>query len=399
MRTAERRRSKTLRVTMVLENESYPEDIRVRNEATALAIAGHEVTVLAPRRNGQTARETIQGVDVVRYRRPTARGGARGYLVEYAIAHLQLLPRVLAQLARGADVVHLHNPPDTLVIFGLLGRAVGRRLVYDHHDLAPELFELKFGRSRVVRILRWLQRLSFRASDIVVVTNESQLAVAVAAGVRPDKVTVVRNGPLETAIVRAPALRDGELEDARLVYVGSLESQDGVDLLPEIIECLRQRPGRSFARLTVVGDGGALEELRRAVQGRGLAPVVRFTGRVPGETVPELLAEADICIDPAPCNPLNHRSTMIKIGEYLAAGRPVVAYALEETRRTAADGALYARCGDIDHFVELLDLLAGDAELRHEVAARGHTRASELTWERSADALRRAYERMCPTTT
>ena len=91
---------------------------------------------------------------------------------------------------------------------------------------------------------------------------------------------------------------------------------------------------------------------------------------MPHERVPELLAAADICIDPAPCTELNHRSTMIKVAEYLAAGRPVVAFGLAETRHTAGDAALYADCGDLDHFASLVNRLAEDEDLRARLAER-----------------------------
>ena len=297
---------------MLLENESYPEDSRVRKEAETLVAGGHRVTVLAPRRPGQRANATVNGVTVKRYWCPAAKDGAHEYLLEYGVARLQLLPRVLRELVRGTDVVHLHNPPDSLVLLGILGRPFGSKLVYDHHDLAPKLFELKFGASRLLPVLRLFQRLSFRAADAVVVTNESQRTVALAAGADPDTVTVVRNGPAESSIVAKPDLRNGDLQDLHLVFVGSIESQDGVVDLAEVLDRLRRLPRRGEARLTVVGDGGSREALERALDARRLAPYVRFTGRVPGDAVPGLIAEADACVDPAPCNALNHGSTIIE---------------------------------------------------------------------------------------
>lgn len=271
-----------LRVTMILENESYPEDSRVRKEAEALVADGLRVTVLAPRRPGQDDAATINGVTVERYWRPTAEHGVRGYLVEYGVAHLQLLPRVLRELVRGTDVIHVHNPPDSLAMLALLGRPFGRKLVYDHHDLAPELFELKFGASPLGSVLRWFQRLSFRAADAVIVTNESQRAVAVAAGADPSNVTVVRNGPSEASIVTRPLARDGVLDDPHIVFVGSLESQDGVLDLPEILDRLRNLPRRANAHLTIVGDGGALREARAGGCRQG-AHAARAVHRTSGE--------------------------------------------------------------------------------------------------------------------
>ena len=141
-----------MKVAMLLENNPYPQDVRVRNEAESLCSAGHEVTVIAPRSRGQAAAERIAGVEVRRYRLPESSGGLGGFILEYAVAHVQLFARGLRELLRGADVIHLHNPPDTLFPVGLLARALGRKVVFDHHDLFPELLTQKFGASRLMVI-------------------------------------------------------------------------------------------------------------------------------------------------------------------------------------------------------------------------------------------------------
>ncbi len=160
--------------------------------------------------------------------------------------------------------------------------------------------------------------------------------------------------------------------------------------LPELLA----KPGLEAATLTLVGDGGIRPELSSAFARLGVADRVEFTGQVEHRRVPELIAAADICIDPAPCSELNHRSTMIKVTEYLAAGRPVVAFELTETRRTAEDAALYAPCGDLEGFAWLIVRLAQSGDLRRELAERAVARAEELVWERSEEELLGAYERL-----
>lgn len=379
------------RVVMLLENQSYPEDVRVRNEAESLVRAGWDVTVCAPRRDGQTARAVVDGVEVQRFRLPAVTEGVGGYLREYAVAHVHLFARGLVQLIRGADVVHLNNPPDTLFPIGLLARLLGRKVVYDHHDLAPALFESKFGSSRIVRVLRAAQRASFRTANAVLVTNESQREEALAG--RTAEVTVVRNGPrlASLAPVSLPA-SVGALDDPELVFVGELASQDGV---MDLVELLRH-PLLERARLTIVGDGPDRAPLEQAFEQHGLAGRTRFTGWVKHAEVPALIEAADICVDPAPANDLNDRSTMIKIGEYLAAGRPIVAYGLKETRRTALDAALFADPGDAEAFARLVADLAEDAERRLELGKRGRARAEDLVWERSEAALTAVYDGLRP---
>jgi glycosyltransferase involved in cell wall biosynthesis len=374
---------------MALENNPYPQDVRVRNEAEELLADGHRVVVLAPRGANQPRSEVVGGVRVKRFWLP-AFDGATGIILEYAVAAVQLTLRVLAELLRGADVVHLHNPPDLLFPIAGLARAMGKAVIFDHHDLAPELFEQKFGPLWPASILRWCERMSMRAANVVVSANESHRLVAIErGGVNQERVVVVRNAPRASTIASAPQTRRGVLTDPRLCYVGSLGSQDGVMVLPELVA--RLCGAGLQPKLTLMGDGPELPTMRRLAREYGVLGRIDFMGHVPHVKVPRLLQGADICIDVAPCTPLNHRSTMIKIGEYLAAGRPIVSFALEETRHTAADCALYASREDLDGLCEAIVLLCEDEQARARLSERGLARAREMTWEDSADQLQQAY--------
>lgn len=377
---------------MLLENNPYPHDIRVRREAEALTAAGHRVTVAAPRRGDEPWAEEIAGVRVRRF--PLAEGsGVAGLLFEYAVAHVALFAIALWELVAGCDVIHAHNPPDTLFPAGLLARALGRRFVYDHHDLTPELFEDKFGDARLRGVLERAQRASARAADAVVVTNQSQAkAVATAWPRGRERIAVVRNGPTSDSIVAEPATRTGDLSDPRIVYVGTLEQQDGVLDLPALLDAVDAAlPDGAAASLTVVGEGTVRARLERAFS-PAQRERVTMTGRVPHERVAELLGESDVAVDVAPCGELNHRSTMVKIAEYLAAGLPTVSYRLRETEVTGGDAVLFADCGDVGGLAGQVSRVASDARLRGDLARRAVERARELTWERSAATLVSVYE-------
>jgi glycosyltransferase involved in cell wall biosynthesis len=382
-----------MRVAMLLENNPYPQDVRVRSEAESLAKLGHEVTVIAPRAPAQPRRETVGGVRVRRFRLPETPATAVGFIVEYGVANAQLYFGALRQLLAGAEVVHLHNPPDTLFGVAFLARAMGRRVVFDHHDLAPELFEAKFGPSRVASLLRLFERLTFRSADVVLAANESHRQIALERGhMRPEQVTVVRNGPPLKALEAAAEPREGRLEDPHLLFLGSMESQDGVDSLLSMLDELERVHDIAGARLTLVGEGSRRAPIAAAVAAAGRGHQVAFTGLVPHAQVPLHLARADICIDPAPCSELNQRSTMIKIAEYMAARRAVVAYPLVETQRTAGDAIAYGRCDDQASLVAAIAALARDPEQRLDLADRGYERAKELTWDASAARLGAAYD-------
>jgi glycosyltransferase involved in cell wall biosynthesis len=383
------------RIVMLLENFTYPADTRVRNEAESLAAAGHQVTVLAPRGPRERARERLHGVEVRRYRTVWAGRSPWSYALEYGIAHLQLTARALAARARGADTLHINGPPDTLALAGILARLLGSKVVYDMHDSGPELFQAKFGASALgtplARAMLAAQISAIRCAHQVIVTNETQRELTIARGGRsPQDVTVVRNGPRVAEFPEPSAGAPGELSAPKLIYVGTLDVQDGVLELPELLAA----PALAAAQLTIVGDGAAREELLARCREKAVESRVAFTGHVPHERVAALIAAADIGIDPAPGTELNHGSTMIKVAEYMGAGRPVVAYDLRETRHTAGEAALYAPCGESHAFIDLIASLARDGERRLRLGRLARERALELTWDRSEEALRTVYRRL-----
>ena len=133
---------------MVVENLSVPTDRRVWKEAQALVGSGHDVVVVSPRGSARDtgAYEHRDGVEIHRYPQREAGGGPLSYFVEYgwALWHIRRLARRL-QRQRKFDVVHVCNAPDILYLAVLSLRRRGARIVFDHHDLVPELFEARFG--------------------------------------------------------------------------------------------------------------------------------------------------------------------------------------------------------------------------------------------------------------
>ena len=207
----------------------------------------------------------------------------------------------------------------------------------------------------------------------------------------PERVTVVRNGPPREWTTLPVQSRAGSLSQLRLAYVGSIADQDGVDDIAEILALLKHRSPGLDVHLTVVGDGDARPALETALAESGVSEDVTITGWVTPDRVRALIQEADICVDPAPPTTLNQRSTMIKLTEYLALGKPTVAYDLLEARRTAARAARLVEPGDPAAFAEQIATLAEDSDQRAELSQRAHERGRELTWDRSERALIETY--------
>jgi glycosyltransferase involved in cell wall biosynthesis len=385
------------RALLVLENEGLPRDRRVWDEARALSGAGWAVEAIAPRvRAGEPAEEVLEGIRVHRFRARFA-SGALGYAREYAAAWVGIrrLARRLAR--RGAepfDVVGVANPPDFLgwAVSPLLAR--GARLVFDQHDLTPELYRSRFGAGPLHRALLALERRALRAADVVVVANDSYRRLALArAGLDRERVHVVRNGP-DLARFRPvapdPALRRGRRH--LLAYLGVMGPQDGIDHALHALAELRRRRGADW-RAIFIGEGDVLEEMRGLAAGLGLQGDVEFAGWRGDDDIRRILSSADVCLAPDPPSPLNVLSSMVKVPEYMAMGRPIASYELPETQAAAGPAAAYAREPVPAELARCIDELLDDPARRERMGREALRRVERLAWERQARELVRAYER------
>ncbi len=390
-----------LRILMLLENNPYPQDSRVRREAQALTQAGHRVSVIAQRGRNQPWQEVVDGVRVYRFPRPPDGNGFLGYLLEYGQALVSMLLLSLwALLREGFDVIHAHNPPDVMVLIAALYKPLGKRFVFDHHDLSPEMYYARFqgeGSRVVYRALAFFEKLSCRLADHIIATNQSYKAMEMARSQAPEeRITIVRNGPdLERL---RPAPPDPELRAKApiiLGYVGDMGFHDGLDYLLRALHRLRYDLGRTDFYAVLIGKGDAWEGLQRLRVELELEEHVWFTGRVSDEDLVRYLSTADICLDPDPRNPFTDRSTMIKMTEYMALSKPIVAFDLTEHRFTAQEAALYAQPNDELDFARKIAALMDDPERRARMGAFGRRRIeTELAWRYSVPKLLQAYEKL-----
>ncbi|MFF4901383.1 glycosyltransferase family 4 protein [Streptomyces sp. NPDC001068] len=388
------------RALILVENLSVPFDRRVWQECTTLRDAGWTVHVICPQGSKRdTEPETvIDGVRIHRYPLRAATGGPAGYLKEYgsALRHTARLARRVGPV----DVVHACNPPDLLFLTARRLQRQGARFVFDQHDLVPELYLSRFGRGKdlLYRAVCALERRTYRAADVVLATNESYREVAMSrGGRRPEDVFVVRSAP---AIERfQPVPSEPELKRGKphlLCYLGVMGPQDGVDYALRALARLRDELGRTDWHAVFVGSGDAFDAMVELSGRLGLDDQVQFTGRVPDADLVRYLSTADVCLSPDPCNPLNDVSTMNKVLEYMAMGRPIVSFDLKEARVSAGEAAVYAADDDEAGFAELIALLLDDPDKRARMGKIGQERVNgPLSWQNSQAALLAAYAAAC----
>lgn len=386
-------------VCIVVENLPVPLDRRVWREACALRDAGYRVSVICPKGTGPSSAsyQTLDGIDIYRHRTWEA-SGVPGYLLEYVWALLAEFYLTLKVFARTRfRILQACNPPDTIFLIGLLLKPLGVRFIFDHHDLSPELFESKFGKRMglLQRVTRFLEFWSFRVAKVCIATNQSFKEIAVRrGGKRYEDVFVVRNCPDLKSLGGRSRSREGRAADSfSIVYVGFMGPQDGLPLLIEAIDHIVKREKRQDTRFVLVGGGSELPRLRSLVRARGLESFVSFTGQVPYEDVAKHLSMADIGVAPDPKTPMNDKSTMIKILEYMAYGLPVVLFDLEEGRRIAGSAALYASPNDPVDFANQITKLLNSERLRRELGTCGRAQVEHrLNWDSEKVILLEAYE-------
>lgn len=390
--------SEKRRVLILVENLPSPFDRRVWQEATTLHANGYGVSIICPTGKGYEKHyEEINGIHIYRYDLPMEAEGARGYAIEYSAALWHTF-RLAWKVKReqGFDVVHACNPPDLLFLIGGFFKLFsGKKFLFDHHDINPELYEAKFGRRDFFwKLMVWLERMTFKTADVSIATNESYKKIAIErGGMNPNKVYVVRSGPMLDRLKIIPPVESLKHGRRYLVgYVGVMGKQEGIDLLLQAARHIVKEMGRDDVHFGLVGGGTSLDEMKQMAADLGIAEYVTFTGRVPDQDLLEMLNTADVCVNPDVANEMNDKSTMNKIMEYMALGKPVVQFDLTEGRYSAQEASLYAAKNDpVDMARKIVELL-DDPERRARMGEFGRNRVvNELEWQYEAPKLLAAY--------
>lgn len=388
----------TRRVLILVENLPSPFDRRVWQEATTLHDNGYEVSIICPTGKGyEKEYEVVDGIHIYRYHLPFEAEGAKGYLIEYSVALFHTFRLAWkVQFSQGFDVIHACNPPDLLfLIGGFFKLFMRKKFLFDHHDINPELYEAKFGRRDFFyRLMVLFERWTFMTADISIATNESYKKIAIErGGMNPTKVFVVRSGPKLDRLRILPPKPELKRGRQYLVgYVGVMGAQEGIDLLLQSARYLIKDLGRSDVHFGLVGGGTSLDEMKQLATNIGIADFVTFTGRVSDQELLEMLNTAEVCVNPDIANEMNDKSTMNKIMEYMALGKPIVQFDLTEGRVSAQEASLYARKNDpIDMALKIMQLL-DDPGLRERMGESGRNRVkNELEWRYEAPKLLAAY--------
>ena len=373
-----------------MQNLPVPLDRRVWQESLALRAAGFGVSVICPRAQDGPRFHVIDGVRIHTYSPPPETRGVLsfGYEFVYCATRTFFLSLWIVATER-FDVVQACNPPDTYWLLGGFYRLLGKKFVFDQHDLNPEVYESRFGKKGPLHtVLTVIERLTYRAANHVIVTNESYKLVALRRGKLSDSgVTVVRNAPNKGNLYRVPdrpELRRGRTHLA--AYLGIMGPQDNIDDLVRAVGIYVHDLGRTDCSFALLGFGDELEGLKKLSTELGLDDWIEFTGRADDVMIRDYLSTAAVGLAPDLSSPLNDVSTMCKTLEYMAFGLPVLSYKLPETLVSAGEAATYIDSGDLTGFAQGLADLLDDPERRASTGAIGIERIQgPLAWAHQAE--------------
>jgi glycosyltransferase involved in cell wall biosynthesis len=391
------------KVLIIVQNLPVPFDRRVWLEANALEDAGYTVSIISPTgKDGkfQKKHEIIDNIHIYRYPAPFEARGIAGYLYEFTYCWLMTaFLSLVVWLTRGFDVIHACNPPETYFLLAIPYKWIGKKFIFDHHDLSPEMFLAKGGKEggALFKGLVWLEKCTFRYADVVITTNQSHKEIAMQrGGLSEEKIFIVRSGPDLNRLQLLPP--ENELKEGfnfMACYLGEMCPQDGVDYLIKAANIYVHDYGCKDTLFLMMGGGSALNDLKEMTSSLKMDHYIKFTGRVSDKDLCRYLSTADVCLDPDPYTRWSDKSTMNKIMEYMAFGKPIVAFDLKENRFSAQSAAVYARPNDVKEFALLLKNLLPDKDKRKQMGEIARKRVKdELAWGYSKPSLYSAYKKV-----
>jgi len=387
------------KVLIIVENLPVPLDRRVWQESLALKEAGYDVTVVCPQMRGyDLSEEQLEGVKI--YRHPIAKeaSGILGFLIEYTSALWgETLCVYKVWKNGGFDIIHLCNPPDILFLVALPYKLFfGVRIIFDVHDLWPEMFEAKFSRRNpLIWAVLIAEKFTVKISDIIIATNKSVKSIIKNRHNKDDdSIFIVRTSPhnIDKEIESVPKRRNGK--KYLVGYIGVMGDSDGLQYLLEAIKYIIYKYDRKDIQFSLMGTGPQFENLNKIIKDYSIEEYVEMPGRVLDQYLFETLVTMDLGVGCDPINKYNDHCTMNKTLEYMAFGKPQVMFAIKEGKVSAAGAAVYVDENCPKKLAQAIVTTLDNASLRDKMSEIALKRINgKLSWKESKKSLLNAYQK------
>ncbi|MFA5146525.1 MAG: glycosyltransferase family 4 protein [Candidatus Omnitrophota bacterium] len=321
---------------------------------------------------------------------PLPRRGGPSSLVKHGIA--------ISRLARWADVVHFQKCFHYCAIPAVFGALANDKPVhYDWDDWEEKIYcDMVRPPSAAVRtFLHTLETALPRIADTVSVSSQKLRRLCIGLGVEEERIFDVPVGAdpesFNPTVNPDWIKRKFGLKGRTALYLGQLHGAQYADLFLRSAKIVLERKGEML-HFMIVGDGAGLGKLKVLAKDLDIEERVIFTGAVEHDKVPAYIASADIAVAPFEDNDVTRCKSPLKIVEYLAAGRPIVASDVGDVRAMVGDCAILTEAGSPASLAGGILKLLGDERLRTELGARARKRAEEYyNWGRAAETLLEAY--------
>jgi glycosyltransferase involved in cell wall biosynthesis len=374
----------------------YPFDTRPRRAVDALVGEGAAVDLICVGHENEARRETLNGVNILRIPFKYPRRGKFEYALRYS-AFILISSVIFAarSLARRYDLVYVHNMPDILVLSSLIPKALGAKVVLDLHDPMPELMMAIFGVSEKNSSVQWMKRLerwSIARADLVVTVNIACERIFSSRSCPPEKIAVVMNAPDGQIFPFRKPPSEGMTNRADnkpfvIMYHGSIVERNGLDVAVDAFARVRQTI--PSAELRIFGTPSPfLERVMETARNKGLQDAVHYLGR---KQIEDLIPEIDNCdlgIIPNLRNAFTEINTPIRVFEYLAMGKPVVAPSTQGIRDYFNnDSLLFFEPGNSADLAQQIEYVFSHPSEVLEIVRRGQKTYLEHSWEREKETL------------
>lgn len=351
-----------------------------------------DVHLLTPNDGVLPAQDTVEGAKVTRIPQDLSRNFLEraSHFGRAVLNHLSLHPDY--------DIIHYRNSWDGLLI-AQNRRRFGWRTLFEVNGLAS--VELKYHYPGIdpgiLSKIKEQEIATLHLSDAVICPSNVTREYLASLGFSRERITVIPNGVSPSDFVASP-LPPRQDRVPVLLYIGTLADWQGLDVvlraMPRILE-------QCAVRLRIVGRGRSRQRklLSKQIRKLGLEDSVVIQPAVPHHEVPDLIAQADICVAPLGLNDRNvtQGACPIKVLEYMASSRPLIASNMPIVRelvREDVDGLLFSPNDPEDLARQALSLL-NDEELSRRLAESASGRAlSQFTWHEAQKKLLKVYSRL-----
>lgn len=384
-------------ILLIVQNNSFPFDKRVKKEALSLVNNNYNVFVISPDSPSETEKKLVyENIVVTRYRDKKSDGSVLGYLWEYSSSILKISFLAIRLVIKNKiHAVHVANPPDFFWPLFLVLKMWGVKCIYDQHDLSPELFRVKFNNRMFYKLLLFNEKMTVKFTDAIITANTTFVKRLKAKWDISNKpYEVIFNGPEANFSSKTNTEIQEIFSGKRIaLFVGLMSSDDNLEVIVEVAKDLVYNKNIKDVKFVLVGDGDSRSKIEKLAKSFNVYDYFHFTGLVTHVAVQEYLNIADVCLTPDLPNGLNENLTLIKVLEYMKAKKAFVGFDLAETKSLAQNAGIYSK--DINEFADNLIYLLDNPEKAHEMGEIGYKIIKDTySWEHQEKKILSLYQKL-----